>query len=278
MTCFDQKISRLLVVLVCMHCAGQAALTADETTEEPTSRRPLQGWYMGRQIAPTMSASGAPWLTRQSREREEEPQKMLRSLEVKLGQQVCDFGCGNGYHTLQLASKVGPRGTVYAVDIQQEMLDLLQERAEPRGFTNIEPILATSTDPKLPQGKLDLLLMVDVYHELYEPELILQAIHASLNATGRLVLVEFREEDPDVPILPLHKMSQAQVLKEITANRFKLVGQFDELPWQHVLMFAREDSTLPGKKLVPWDAEQSRSTESTPPADVREATPGSHGN
>ncbi len=278
MTCFEQKFSRLLVLLVCMQWLSQAAVRADESQEEPAPRRPRPGWYMGRQIAPTMSASGAPWLTRQSREREEEPQKMLRSLEVKPGQQVCDFGCGNGYHTLQLASKVGPRGTVYAVDIQQEMLDLLQARAEPRGFTNIQPVLATSTDPKLPQGKLDLLLMVDVYHELFEPEVILRAIHASLNPTGRLVLVEFREEDPDVPILPLHKMSQAQVLKEITANRFKLVGQFDELPWQHVLMFAREDSPLPAKELVPWDPDQSRPTESDAPADVREAATGSRDN
>ena len=107
--------------------------------------------------------------------------------------------------------KLGRRGKVLAVDIQQEMLDLLEQRARPRGYKNIEPVLATLTDPKLPRGQLDLVLMVDVYHELSDPARILEAIYASLNETGRVVLVEFREEDPKVPIRPLHKMSQSQV-------------------------------------------------------------------
>ena len=141
------------------------------------------------------------------------------------------------------------------------MLNLLKQRSQPRGLHNIEPILATLTDPKLPQRQLDLVLMVDVYHELTQPKLILQAIYASLNETGRIAIVEFREEDPEVPILPLHKMSQAQVLKEICANGFKLVGQFDELPWQHVLFFARQDSVLTEHRLRPWQADAS-----SPPA------------
>lgn len=213
------------------------------------------GWYMGRQIAPTMSASGADWLTRNTREREEEPRKLLNALALKPGQQVCDFGCGNGYHTLQLARQVGPRGKVFAVDIQQEMLDLLKARAEPRGLDNIELVLATVDDPKLPPKKLDLLLMVDVYHELAEPALILSAIRESLHETGRLAIVEFREEDPEVPILPLHKMSQAQVLKELEANDFKLVEQYHGLPWQHVLFFARDDSPLARVEMVAWEPE-----------------------
>lgn len=245
-----------LGLMVSLSALGGSHSFAQESSTLP-GRRERPGWYMGRQIAPTMSASGAPWLTRQTREREEQPQKLLKALEVKPGQQVCDFGCGNGYHTLQLATRVGPKGTVFAVDIQEEMLDLLRQRAEPRGFTNIEPVLATATDPKLPAGKLDLLLLVDVYHELSEPDVILRAIHASLNSTGRVAVVEFREEDPEVPILPLHKMSQPQVVKELTANRFKLVGQFDELPWQHVLFFAREDSSLSEAKLVAWKLQEA---------------------
>jgi len=229
---------------------SDAPLLAQQTSKEVRPSRP--GWYMGRQIAPTMSASGADWLTRESRQREESPRKLLKALQVKPNQKVCDFGCGNGFHTLQLAKRVGPRGKVLAVDIQQEMLDLLQLRAKPRGLLNIEPRLATATDPNLPDRQLDLVLMVDVYHELSEPALILQAIHASLNPTGRIAVVEFREEDPEVPILPLHKMSQAQVLKEITANKFKLVGQYDGLPWQHVLLFARDDSPLTAKQLRRW--------------------------
>ena len=246
-------IATWAVCILCCPC-----LHAQETipVAEETSQKNRPGWYLGRQIAPTMSASGAEWLTRKSRVREEQPRKLLDALQVKPGQQVCDFGCGNGYHTLPLARAVGPRGKVFAVDIQQEMLDLLDARARPRGLENIEPVLATLSDPKLPRRQLDLLLMVDVYHELSQPAEILKAIHASLNTTGRVVLVEFREEDPDVPILPLHKMSQAQVRKEITANDFKLVGQFDELPWQHVLYFARQDSPLPEKPLVAWKPEK----------------------
>jgi len=208
--------------------------------------------YMGRQIAPTMSADGAEWLTRNSREQEEQPRLLLAALELKKGQQVCDFGCGNGYYSLEIARRIGLRGTVFAVDIQQEMLDLLAARAVPRGLDNVKPILATATDPKLPEENFDLVLMVDVYHELSHPEKVLKAVRASLNKSGRLVLVEFREEDPEVPILPLHKMSQGQVLKEISANGYKLVGQFDKLPWQHVLFFARDDGSVPVVPLIPW--------------------------
>lgn len=236
--------------------ADAAPLSTQENDNTTTARAPRPGWYLGRQIAPTMSASGADWLTRESREREEQPIKLLLSLELKPKQQVCDFGCGNGYYTLHLARRVGPGGKVFAVDIQQEMLTLLEGRARPRGLNNIVPILATLTDPKLPLRQLDFVLMVDVYHELSEPTAILRAIHASLNETGRIAIVEFREEDPEVPILPLHKMSQAQVMKEIGANGFKLVGQFDQLPWQHVLFFSRDDSPLPRQQLKAWQSKE----------------------
>lgn len=208
--------------------------------------------YMGRTIAPPMSYSGAAWLTRNTREAEENPARLLRALQLREGQTVCDFGCGNGYHTLQLARLIGPKGAVYAVDIQPEMLQLLAERAEPRGLDNVKPVLAQPGDPGLPEGKFDLVLMVDVYHELSDPPAVLAAVRASLKPDGRLAVVEFREEDPDVPILPLHKMSHGQVMREIPANGFKLTGQFDGLPWQHLLFFARDDSPLPQRELVVW--------------------------
>jgi ubiquinone/menaquinone biosynthesis C-methylase UbiE len=132
------------------------------------------------------------------------------------------------------------------------MLDLLDERASPRGLENIRPVLATAEDPGMPLATFDLVLMVDVYHELSHPPEVLATVRASLKPKGRLVLVEFREEDPDVPILPLHKMSQAQVLKELPLNGFKLVGQYDRLPWQHVLEFARDDSPLKAVELQAW--------------------------
>lgn len=214
--------------------------------------------YLGRQIAPPMHYSGAGWLTRASRIREENPAKLLKSLKLKPGQVVCDFGCGNGYHTLQLAKRVGPQGQVYAIDIQQQMLDLLDERASPRGLDNIKPVLATAEDPGMPPATFDLVLMVDVYHELSHPPEVLATVRKSLKPEGRLVLVEFREEDPDVPILPLHKMSQAQVLKELPPNGFKLVGQYDRLPWQHVLEFARDDSQLRAIELRPWNSDREK--------------------
>ena len=208
--------------------------------------------YMGREIAQTMHFLGAPWLVRESREREEDCKKLLAALPLKLGDSVCDIGCGNGYYTLRLAGRVGPNGKVYASDIQQEMLNMLVERAKSRQVTNVLPVLGTFVDPHLPSASMDLILAVDVYHEFSYPQEMLAALRTSLKPTGRLVLVEFRSEDPTVPIKPLHKMSQAQIMRELPENGFKLVAQFHELPWHHVLSFARDDSPLPEVPLQAW--------------------------
>jgi ubiquinone/menaquinone biosynthesis C-methylase UbiE len=197
--------------------------------------------YMGREIAQTMHFTGAPWLTRESRNREEEPARLMKALDLKPGQTVCDLGCGNGFYTLKLADAVGPTGKVLAVEIQQEMLDLLARRAAKTDHKNITPILGTVADPKLPENSCDLVLLVDVYHEIDHPVEVLAAIRKSLAKTGRMVLVEFRTEDENVPIKPEHKMSKAQILKEIPANGFRLVRQYDDLPWQHVMYFERDD-------------------------------------
>lgn len=196
--------------------------------------------YMGREIAQAMHFAGAPWLTRESRDREEEPAKLMKALHLKAGMTVCDLGCGNGFYTLMLAKEVGDKGKVLAVDIQQEMLDLLAKRAEKAGVKNYQPILGTVADPKLPEGAVDLILIVDVYHEMDHPVEMLAAMRKSLSKGGRMVLVEFRAEDDNVPIKPLHKMSKAQVNKEIGANGFKLVEDFEGLPWQHVMFFGRD--------------------------------------
>ena len=203
--------------------------------------------YKGREIAQTMHFLGAPWLTRDSRDREEDCKTMLAALKVKPGDTVCDLGCGNGFYTLKLANLVGDKGRVFAVDIQREMLGLLKDRAAEEKVTNIEPVLGTLVDPKLPAGSVDLVLLVDVYHEFSHPEQMLAAIRKSLKPTGRIALVEFRAEDPEVPIKPLHKMSKAQIMKEFPPNGFKLVEEFDKLPWQHLMFFQRESDT-PEKK------------------------------
>lgn len=213
--------------------AGAAAETSAETLPPPLKR------YKGRKIATVMSYAGADWLIRSQRIEEENPQKMLNSLKLKPGQTVCDLGCGNGYYTLELARRVGPEGKVYGVDIQPEMLRLLEHRAGEKGLENVELILSTPIDPKLPKASIDLILLVDVYHEFSYPEHMLGAMRKSLKPDGRVVLVEFRGEDPTVPILPLHKMTKAQVRRELEPNGYKLVEEFDELPWQHVMFFGK---------------------------------------
>ena len=196
--------------------------------------------YMGREIAQTMHWQGAPWLTREEREKEEDCTTMFRQLKVQPGQMVCDLGAGNGFYTLWLAKLVGEKGRVLAVDIQPEMLEMLKQRAAKENVSNIDLILGTTVDPKLPEGKLDLVLLVDTYHELSNPVEVLAAVRRSLKPHGRLALVEFRLEDESVPIKVLHRMSKAQILKEYTANGFKLVDQFDGLPWQHLMFFERQ--------------------------------------
>lgn len=203
--------------------------------------------YKGREIAQTMHYLGAPWLTRESREREEDCKTLLAALKLKPGDTVCDLGCGNGFYSLKLAKLVGERGRVIAVDIQREMLELLKDRAVAEKITNIEPVLGTVVDPKLPEGAVDLMLLVDVYHEFSNPEQMLAAIRKSLKPSGRIALAEFRAEDPKVPIKPLHKMSKAQIMKEFPANGFKLVEQFDRLPWQHLMFFERDDAPQKSK-------------------------------
>jgi ubiquinone/menaquinone biosynthesis C-methylase UbiE len=197
---------------------------------------------MGREIAQTMHYLGAPWLTRESREREEDCDTLLEALQIQPGHTVCDMGCGNGFYSLRIAKLVGERGRVIAVDIQREMLELLKDGAAAERITNIEPVLGTVVDPKLPAASVDLMLLVDVYHEFSHPEQMLAAIRNSLKPDGRLALVEFRAEDPNVPIKPLHKMSKAQIMKEFPPNGFKLVEEFDKLPWQHLMFFQRDDA------------------------------------
>ncbi len=212
--------------------------------------------YKGREIAQTMHFLGAPWLTRESREREEDCKTMLAALHVKPGDVVCDLGCGNGFYSLKLAKLVGEKGRVIAVDIQPQMLKLLKDRAADAKVTNIEPVLGTVVDPKLPEGKLDLVLLVDVYHEFSHPEQMLATIRKSLKPTGRVALAEFRAEDPAVPIKPLHKMSKAQIMKEFPPNGFKLVEDFEKLPWQHLIFFqsasaAQNAETDPAARAAP---------------------------
>ena len=198
--------------------------------------------YKGRIIAQTMHWKGAEWLLRETREKEERVSVLMEALGVEAGQTVCDLGCGNGYHALRLAKRVGSSGKVLAVDIQQPMLDMLEKRSSAAGLANIEPILGGTDDPKIPDGSCDLILLVDVYHEFSDPETMLAKMRKALKPDGRIALVEFRSEDPEVPIKKLHKMSKEQILKEYLPAGYRLAEQFDDLPWQHLMFFRRDDS------------------------------------
>jgi len=221
--------------------AAQAqAVAIDTAIDLKVEIPPAATHFKGREIAQTMHYTGAPWLVRESRQREEDCRLLLEALAIKPGMTICDLGCGNGFYTLELARRVGPRGRVYAVDIQPEMLRMLAERAADEGLANIRPVLGTVVDPRVPAGTIDLMLCVDVYHEFSHPELMLARIRGSLAAGGQLVLAEFRGEDPAVPIKPLHKMTKAQIRAELEPAGFRIAREFDRLPWQH-LVFLETD-------------------------------------
>ena len=193
----------------------------------------------GRRIAPVMGLSGADWLDREEREREEQPEKAIAALNLRPGMIVADVGAGTGFYSLRLARCVAPGGFVYANDIQPGMLEKLQENATAQKVTNLVTVLGTESDPRLPAGKLDLVLLVDVYHEFSRPQRMLDRIRESLKPDGRLVLLEFRKEDPTVPIRPEHKMSVEEVRAEVTPEGYQFEKVVDTLPWQHIIFFSK---------------------------------------
>jgi ubiquinone/menaquinone biosynthesis C-methylase UbiE len=195
--------------------------------------------YMGREIAQVMGHLGAGWLERPDREREEQPTKAVELMQLKPTDVVADIGAGTGYFSFRMAAKV-PRGKVLAVDIQPEMLDLMRDAARKNGITNVEPVLGTDEDPKLPEGGVDVALMVDAYHEFDHPREMMLAIVKSLRPGGRVVDIEYRGEDPDVPIKPHHKMTEAQAIKEMAAVGLTHVKTYEDLPQQHLMVFQKK--------------------------------------
>ena len=193
----------------------------------------------GRRIAPVMGLSGADWLDREERQREEQPDKALAAFDLKPGMFVADIGAGTGFYSLRLAKRVTPGGVVYANDIQSGMLERLRANAAAQHITNIETVLGTESDPRLPAARLDLVLLVDVYHEFSRPQRMLHGIRESLKPNGRLVLLEFRKEDPTVPIRPEHKMSVEEVRAEVTPEGYQFEKVVDTLPWQHIIYFRK---------------------------------------
>ena len=206
------------------------AIAAQQTGVHPLS---------GRRFAQTMGVEGADWLDRSERDLEEDPDRAIDVLRLEKGAAVADVGAGSGYMTVKLSKKVGPQGKVYANDIQQGMLDLLNKRLVKSKITNVTTVLGTQDDPRLPSEALDLIIMVDVYHELSQPQVMLGRLRSALKPGGRLVLLEYRKEDPDVPIRPEHKMSVADAKLEVEAEGFKLTRTNEDLPRQHILIFTK---------------------------------------
>ena len=203
-------------------------------------RAPAKHPVSGRVIAPVMSAAGADWLERSDRESEESPTKAVALLELTPGMTVCDLGAGTGYYAVRMARLVGGQGKVYAVDIQPRMLELLGKRLAAAGIKNIQPLLGGETETNLPADSQDLIILVDVYHEFSKPQEMLRSIRKALKDTGRLVLLEFRKEDPNVPIRLEHKMSLAEVKAELEPEGFRIDKVLDNLPWQHLIFLRKK--------------------------------------
>jgi SAM-dependent methyltransferase len=196
-------------------------------------------WYMGRQIAHVMSHFGISWLERPERQEEEDFEQLLKNMDLRPGVQVADIGAGSGFHSVRMARRIGT-GTVHAVDIEPAMLEFIERRVAREKLVNVRTVLSDTVQVPLPAGSIDIALMVDVYHEMSHPREMLRSMHAMLKPGGRIYLVEFRGEDPGVPIKALHKMTEAQAVREFGAGGFVLERNIGNLPWQHCMVFRKK--------------------------------------
>jgi len=219
--------------------AAAVVLFSAATALAQTAAAPGVHPVSGRRFANVMGWQGADWLERSEREVEEEPDKALDALGSLAGLTVADVGAGSGYFTVRLASRVGPGGRVFANDLQSEMLKMLTARLARERVTNVTLVQGAVDDPKLPSSSLDLAIMVDVYHEFSEPQKMLRGLRAALKPGGRLVLLEYRKEDPQVPIRFEHKMSVAEARLELEAEGFLFSRLDDRLPRQHIMIFSK---------------------------------------
>jgi len=194
----------------------------------------------GRRIAPVMGFQAAAWLERPERVQEEDPERALNVLKIAKGSSVADVGAGSGYWTVKLAERVGPDGKVFSTDLQPQMLEILGRRLTAGGIANVTLVQGAVDDPKLPTVSVDLALMVDVYHELSQPQAMLRGLREALKPGGRLVLLEYRKEDPSIPIKFEHKMSVAEAKLEVEHEGFTLAEVNEALPWQHILIFKKQ--------------------------------------
>jgi SAM-dependent methyltransferase len=235
----------LLALGTAQACAAEEQSAAQPSVDDahyrygPASRDGIGKSYMGREISHVMGHLGAGWLERASRENEERTDLLLDQLPLAPGNTAVDLGAGTGYFTLPMARKVGSTGTVLAVDIQQEMLDIVTARIAEEGLENVRTVLASARDPMLPPDVADLVLLVDAYHEFSYPREVMTAVFDALRSGGKVILIEYRGEDPRVPIKRLHKMTARQAILEMQAVGLQWVETLDFLPQQHFLVFQK---------------------------------------
>jgi ubiquinone/menaquinone biosynthesis C-methylase UbiE len=246
----------LLFLLCCSACAGTnaqpvtnaSAPAAVYTYREEHDPDGIGKFYQGREIAHVMGHQAADWLERPERLAEERPDLLLQAIQLRPGDIVADIGAGTGYLSWRMAEMVGNTGKVYANDIQQEMLDMIAHNMAEHHTTNVQAVLGTITDTQLPTNAVDVVIMVDVYHEFDHPYEMLQSIFRSLKPDGRIIWVEYRKEDPRVPIKPLHKMAVAQVRKEAALLPLQWVQTIETLPRQHIIIFKKATETAAPSK------------------------------
>lgn len=232
---------RVTLLLVGAAAFAQTAAKPEPLYETRAGGDPngIEKWFMGRQIARVMGHQAADWLERPEREQEEKTEAMIEALNFREGEVVADIGVGSGYVARKISPRVGASGVIYGVDIQPEMLDVLAKRMAMFRITNVKGVLGEITDPKLPPASCDTMIMVDVYHEFDHPFEMIAAMTKALKPGGRIVFVEFRGEDPNVPIKTVHKMTEAQVKKEMSLHPLVHEQTIGILPWQHIIVFRK---------------------------------------
>jgi len=226
------RLGRVMGVVMLAVAVASAYQSTYQTTHPIT----------GRRIAQVMGVGGADWLERPERESEENVEGALNAIGLRPGMTLAEVGAGTGYVALRIAKRVAPDGKVYANDVQPAMLDRLRRNAAKAGIQNVETVLGSESDPRLPAGRMDLIILVDVYHEFSQPQKMLQGIRAALKPDGRLVQLEYRKEDPAIPILADHKMSVAEAKAEVEAEGFRLGPVIETLPRQHILIYTKAAS------------------------------------
>ena len=228
------------VILQSNDCTAQNSIVENKYIFKEGDFNGIGKWYMGREIAYVMGYQGIGWLERSEREKEENVSKLIKNMRIKPNDVIADIGAGSGYHAFRMAS-LAPNGLVYAVDIQTEMLMAIENKKTFSKISNIETILGTEKSVEIPINSVDKILMVDVYHEFSFPVEMIASMKSALKSNGQLFLIEYRAEDPLVPIKTIHKMSENQSVKEMKAAGFKLLKNIENLPWQHCMVFVKNN-------------------------------------